>query len=300
MALFTGTETADIADFLQDKIAPNALGVLQGEVELLSDIPAIPFSMQERQGTTNIVRVPKALGFTANRRAELNTVTDQKATSDKADIPFIESEVSFPVDHMVGDVFNEALWMLYIQNAIVAIVDDVMTYAFEQIVADAASAIGSNAAPLSYAVFVEPKGTLTNNRAPKAGRYYYVTPETMAYIMAFTEYQGSFGFQGQKIEEMITRLAGFTMRESIYLPDSGAGKTNVALSTAGVSQVWIPQSPVSKDGTIKRIASANGYTIAILVESVPGTNAGTRCTVSTQYGIKDVRPELVVSVDSDA
>jgi len=298
---FAGTETLNIAEYLVDRIAPQALGTLIGDLDPLSDLPVMPTGLQDINNKTKIVRVPKTGGLTANRRSELGNVVDQALSDSKVDIPYIESEATFVIDHAVDDVFNEQWMNLQVQDAINAIVTDIMTYAFEQLQAGAASTIGGNAA-LDHATFITPKQTLTNNKASRQGRFYYVTPETMAVIMGFTEYVSVFGFEGDARNEQTTNLAGFNMRENIYLPvGTGAlGKANLAVASQGVSQVWVPQKPLTTGGQTKISQTANGYTISILFEPIPGSNGASRVTVSTQYGIGAVRPEMIVSVDTNA
>ncbi len=296
---FVGTSTTSIADYLQDKIVPNALGQLIGELDLLRDVPVIPFSLQERLGKNKTVRVPETGGLSAVIRPELDPVVDQALSTNKTDIAFTEAESTFVIDNQADDVMNEELFNLNIGDAIKAVSELIITNAYTTLGAAAGTTIGVANTPLVYDVFVDPKRLLTNSKVPKANRFYHVSPQTMEEIMNFTQYEGVFGFNGEKKNEEVAQLAGFVVRESVYLELLSPGIRNIAFQAQQVGQVFPPQKNETKAGMVKRTMAANGYSVSILVENAPGTNGGSRCTVSVNHGINAFRSGVgVINVDA--
>jgi hypothetical protein len=297
---FTGTSPANVGDYLNDRIAPNALGQLIGELDLLKDIPVVPTNLADINEKTQTVRVPKTGALNAVTRAPLDNVVDQALSTTKEDIVYAQEESTFVVDSLADDVLNEARFNVHIQDAIKAVSERIIGKAFVALGNEGGvSVIGTPNVTITYAVWVQPKRELTNNKISKAGRIYYISPQSMEAIMGFTEYEGLFGFHAQKQAEEVMNLAGFTVRESVYLESLAPGIRNIAIHAPSAAQVFAPQKPITLANQVKRTATTEaGYTISILIEPVPGTNGASRVTVSANYGTKLLRDEGAVYVDA--
>lgn len=298
---FTGTSPANVGDYLEDRIAPNALGQLIGNLDMLSDIPTIPTSIADIDEKNQLVRVPKTGALATSVRAALGNVVDQALATSKVDVPYLQYECTFVVDSLTDDVLNEARLNVHISDAIKSLSEKIITAGFLALSDNGGvTTIGAGGTTIVYAIWIQPKRELTEAKIRKEGRIYYVTPKSMEAIMQFTEYEGLFGFHSQKQAEEVMNLAGFTVRESVYLdPIAGPGVRNLAIHAPSAAQVFAPQKPITLGQQVKRTASTEaGFSVSILVEPNLASNGGSRLTVSANYGAELLRDEGAVYVDA--
>jgi len=299
---FTGTSPANLASYLQDRIVPNALSQLIGKLELFQDIPVVPTDLADINEKTQTVSFPIVGAQAANTRAALDNVVDQALSVSSVTATYTQSESTFVVDSLTDDVMNEQRMNLHTEAAVIAVSKKLITEAYTAIsTVGGVTTIGTPATAITYPVFIQPKRELTNVEQADEDRFYHVSPQTMEEIMNFSEYTQLLGFDGRKGDEMLTRLAGFTVRESIYLdPTGGLGNIrNLAFQGRdNLRQVFAPQKPITSAGQVKSTMTApGGYSISILVEPRQATNGAYGVTVSVNHVAKLVRNSGMVYIE---
>lgn len=287
-------------------IAMEALRVLRRESVLLKRVRK-DFSSEVAQHG-KVVTIPKFGSLVANDKTLGSNVTVQNATSTSVNVTLNKhKEATFIIDDFDRAISRNDLIAGYANSAMAAVVEQVETDLFA-LYSGLSGSIGTGGTDLTAAVVRLARKTLTDNKAPRAGRTLAISSKDVSALLAAdSQFLASYNNTSDKtkIEEgIIGRYMGFDVMESIAAPVvSGTPDVthNMAWHTDAFALVTRPLDAVVPQGLGVAVSMVTDPESGLAVRSVISYNPdrlGVQCTIDLLYGVAEVRDELAIDVKS--
>lgn len=254
-----------------------------------------------------VVTIPKFGSLTANDKTLGSNVTVQNATSTSVNVTLNKhKEATFIIDDFDRAISRNDLLAGYMNSGMVAIVEAVEDDLFA-LYSGLSTAIGTAGTDLTAAVCRLARKTLTDAKAPRAGRTLAIsTKDVSALLAADSQFLASYNNTSDKtkIEEgIIGRYMGFDVMESQAIPVVAGVPTthNLAWHKDAFALVTRPLDSVVPQGMGAVVQTVTDPDSGLAIRVVLSYNAdrlGVQCTVDLLYGVAEVRDELAVDVKS--